>query len=28
VLEDCLRRDALAVIDLKIDYTENARLLT
>jgi acetolactate synthase-1/2/3 large subunit len=28
VLEDCLRRDALAVIDLKIDYSENARLLT
>jgi acetolactate synthase-1/2/3 large subunit len=28
VLKDCLSRDALAVIDLKVDYSENARLLT
>ena len=27
VLKDCLRRDALAVIDLRIDYSENRDLL-
>jgi acetolactate synthase-1/2/3 large subunit len=27
VLTDCVGRDALAVIDLRVDYTENWKLL-